>query len=479
MMIRLSSASVLWLLAFTLCACPGGEVENPDASGDLDSSAPDLGSRDVYDGGSRDREDFDGDAEPGEAGEDGGIFIDTGVPEFGESCSTAGVWRGNGVPFTGNTTISAHREQLTCAGSGGAANAPEVWWKLSFPERQSVVLELGTDRWDGVLGVRTGTCTADVETCADRPTVIELPSVDGELFVAVDGFSTGQGFYALSATIDEPWIVPPPHNSCAAAEPLNLPGSLRDHDLGGDEVELVPCGLTSAVYYTFDTQGGPLSALALPSAAHDVELALLASCGAEAMLCASAGGRGVTERIDRFSLPAGRWILAAGTRAGRPASGSFTLAVAEDAACTKDGECPFGAACIDDLACAPERGFVQTSTARVEIPDSGRIEMPFVFNGPTSRVKKVRARVAFEHDYPQDLVIELRSPGSSPVAVRLRDRAAYEDDVTYGRERLADGPGQLEDFLLVETATGAWTLSIEDRAIGDRGFVTGVSIGVE
>lgn len=479
MMIRLAFAPAVLLFAFALSACPG-EVEDPDGGGGgLDSSQPDLGSRDVYDGGARDRGEVEGDAEPAEAGEDGGIIIDAGEPEFGESCSTAGVWRGNGVPFTGNTTVSAHREQLSCAGSGGAANAPEVWWKLSLPERQSVVLQLGTDRWDGVLGVRTGTCTVDVETCADRPTTIELPSVDGELFVAVDGFSTGQGFYALSATIDEPWLLPPPHNSCAGAEPLNLPGTVRAHDFEGDEAELAPCGLISAVYYTFDTQGGPLSARALPSASHDVELAVLSGCGAEAVACGSSPGRGVAERIDRLALPAGRWIIAAGTRAARPASGSFTLDVAEDAACTRDAECPIGEVCADGLVCAAERGWVRTSTARVEIPDAGRVAIPFVFNGPTSRVKKVRARVAFEHDYPQDLVIELRSPGPSPVSVRLRDRAAYEADVTYGRDRLADGPGQLEDFLLVETATGAWSLVIEDRAIGDRGFVTGVSIGVE
>src|SRR5262249_24869001 len=205
----------------------------------------------------------------------------------------------------------------------------------------------------------------------------------------------------------------------------------------------------------------------------------LPMCGEEAITCGSTPGRGVAERIDRLMVPAGRWIVAVGTRTARPANGSFTLDISEDALCTRDSECALGAACIAGLACAPELGFVATSTVRMDIPDGGRIEIPLEILGPTSRVARVRARVVFEHPYPEDLVIELRSPGPQPIVVRLRDSSAYEADVTYGRERPADGPGHLEDFTLVETATGTWSLSIEDRAIGDRGFVTGIVLGVE
>jgi hypothetical protein len=478
MMIHSRSVLVLFVFAIGALACPGGDDTGDTGEGN-DIGAVDLGARDAGDVGSRDRDPPDADAEVIDLGVDAGIPVDGGQSGLGESCATAVDWPDDGAPFSDTTTRSQHREQLSCAGSGGAANAPELWWKLDLPQTQSVVLELGTDGWDGVLGVRTGTCTRDVESCADRPTYLELPAVDGSLFVAVDGYSTGNGRYALTSVIDEPWTIPPPNNSCTSPETLTPPATVRAHNFQGNIIPISPCGMISSVYYAIDSTGGAFSAVAFPSPSHDVELAIVSACGEEAIVCASTAGRGVAERIDRLPLPMGRWLLAVGTRSARPAEGSFTLDVREDALCTRDAECAFGEACIGVLSCAAELGDTVTSTVEIDIPDGGRVEIPLEFLGTAARITKIRARVAFEHPYPEDLVIELSSPPPSPIVVRLRDRSAYEADVTYGRERPADGPGHLADFGLVETATGTWTISIEDRAIGDRGFVTGVVLGLE
>ncbi|MCK6548081.1 proprotein convertase P-domain-containing protein, partial [Myxococcota bacterium] len=103
-------------------------------------------------------------------------------------------------------------------------------------------------------------------------------------------------------------------------------------------------------------------------------------------------------------------------------------------------------------------------------------------DGPAARPARVRVRVAIDHPYPEDLVVELFAPdvpGLGSIHVRLRDRSAGAPDVVFGPDRPAEGPGSLDDFLLVPSATGTWRLRVEDRAPGDRGALLGVSLDVE
>jgi hypothetical protein len=468
--------SILVLLFFAACS----DGQDPDGgSGDL-GELLDGGNSDATDALPSDRGPDGGDAEPEDAGvEDLGLPLDSGLAGAGESCLTAHAWPEGQEALVGTTSASLHREQLSCAGSGAGATAPEEWWLLELDRPQSVTLRLGTDRWDGVLGARTSTCTLDRETCADNPSMIELPNVEQRVYVAVDGFSTGNGRYVLTRELGEPWQVPPSNTTCTAAESILASNVIRAHNFGGEVEAIAPCNLTSAVFYSIETTGAPLSIRAMPSAAHDVELALLSECGQEAIACASTPGRGVPERFDAAEVPAGRYVLAVGTRVARPAPGSFELSISESASCAVDRDCPLDELCLDTFACAPAPGFTATSTARLAIPDGGELSIPLRMFGPSSRPREVYVRVQLEHDYLEDLVVELQSPGPSPFVVRLRDRTAYEADVSYGRERPADGVGSLADFALAETATGAWSLVVRDRAVGDRGFVTGVVLGVE
>lgn len=408
---------------------------------------------------------------------------DAGSRPASASCEAAQPWSDPvASPIVGTTTSSRHREQLTCAGSGAVAAAPEAWWRFDLEEPRRVILRLGTAGWSGVLAVRTGTCARDVEMCSDSPGFVEIPAAVGRVSAGVDGFSAGSGPYVLRAQLGPALEIPPSNTTCATAAPLVLPGSHGGHNfLGGAEV-VSGCEMASPVYYRFDlASSGMISVRVEPVPALDVEVGVFSGCGAPPIACARAPGRGVTETLGPLSLGPGTHVIAVGARRERPSQGSFELAVSASAECRSDRDCPLGERCSSLLVCAPLSGFTVTSTTRRAIPDgAGALDLPITVPGPSARGERLYARVAIEHPFPEDLVIELWAPfrGSS-IPVRLRDRSSSDFDVTYGRDRPADGPGRLDDLLVPETATSTWTLHIEDRAFGDRGFLQGFSLEVE
>lgn len=404
---------------------------------------------------------------------------DAGPAGTGESCATAFSWLTAGDDVLVATTSSAaHREQLSCSAGGPSATAPEHWWGFELTEPTRVVVRLGTLGWDGVLAARTGTCAPSAESCSDVPPTVELPSAAGAIFLGVEGFQTARGTYALHAELFPPYG-PALNSPCANAEHIaELPAASSAHNYAASPLDAEACPLEGAVYWTFDSDGqSPVSLRVTPELGQDVDVAVLAGCDGAVIACGRAGGRGASEVLGPLSLPAGRWTLAVGSRVERPVPGSFSLSLGRAADCRRDADCPMGESCTALLSCGAGATWTVTSTETRTIPDgSGSIRVPLFVAGPPGRPVHVRARVAFDHPYPADLVVELIAPGEPEVRVRLRDRSDGPADVTYGADVPASGPGALADFMITPSAAGTWTLSVEDRAPGDRGALTGVAL---
>jgi hypothetical protein len=426
----------------------------PDALPDDDAST-DAGSRDI---GISDGPDLDG-------GE-------------GFSCEQALLWPALPVPLVGTTSSALHRGRFECAGVGGGTTAPERWVETHFAQPSHAIIRLGTEGWDAVMSVRTATCAelAEVE-CADEPTIVELPVIEGSVFIGVDGFTDGRGAFVLSGEVGPPLTVPPLDSVCELAETAVLPVSQLGHNFGADRArEIEDCALSAPVFVPVEMRtAGDLSVRVDPNAGQDLSVALLSECGAT-LACSSSGGAGHAEKLAHLQLSAGRFTIAIGSPAGAP-EGSFTLSANVGAECVEDADCAVGERCHGNLSCGPLAPKSAVSVG-ADIPDNDRLEIPLSISGSGGRPARVRLRVAIEHEFPRDLVVSLSSPGGWP-RVRVRDRLDGALDSVYGRDRPADGPGTMFDFGLAATATGTWILEIEDRAPGDVGRVTGAALEVE
>lgn len=414
------------------------------------------------------------------ADRDARAMIDVGPPGPGESCETARPSPLPSAPLVSTTERSMHRMALACTGEGAGTVAPEEWSSFQLAEPRHVILRLGSDGWEGVAGVRTGTCAARAEVCSARPPVIELPSASGLVFAGVEGYSTGRGRYILTAEVSPPLAVPPPNDTCAGAIALTLPAAVEGHDFGGGTNPIASCPMGEAVFYRFTLAApAPISIRVEPRARQEVALALLSSCGA-VVNCQRSIGRGFASVIGPTALVAGDYAIAVGTRLEDRSPGSFGLSVAAVAECRSDADCSLSQRCTNELRCGSAGSAVISTTARA-IPDgAAALEVPIVVASPASRPARLRVRVRLEHPSPQDLVIELRSPAApSPITVRLRDRTPGALDTVYGSDRPPDGPGSLDDFGLVASARGTWTLRLEDRAVGNHGSILGFSFEVE
>jgi hypothetical protein len=423
----------------------------PDADVDPDAGDRDFGPRDVpsFDGGE------------------------------GAYCEQAIAWPEIELPLVATTSASVHASRFECAGLGGGAIAPERWIETRFDEPMHAIVRLGTAGWDAVMTVRTATCAPSGEVaCADAPTIVELPAISGRVFIGVDGFTDGRGPFVLSGELGPALVVPPQDSICELAATASLPVSRIGHNFGADgAAELEGCPLTAPIFVPLDlSSAGDLSVRVEPRAGQDLSLAVLSECGA-VIACSAGGGAGHAEMLRQLSLPSGRAAIAIGSPPGAIA-GSFTIMAALGAECTADADCPLGERCTRDLACGPPASASAISLG-AEIPDNDRIELPLVLTTPIDRPpSRVRVRLAIEHEFPRDVVVTLASPGGWPI-VRLRDRLDGALDSVYGKDRPADGPGSMFDFGLAATASGTWTLGVEDRAPGDVGRVTGVVLEVE
>jgi hypothetical protein len=462
-------AAVLAVVSAAACADPGPFDSGVFDSGIFDADEREAGPMDAFpDAEVQDR------ADPDVAGRD--------VPSFdggeGLSCETALAWPEIELPLIATTSASVHQVRFECAGLGGGAIAPERWIETRFDEPMHAIVQLGTAGWDAVMTVRTATCAPIGElACADAPTIVELPAVDGRLFIGVDGFTDGRGPFVLSGELGPALDVPPPDSICELAPMSSLPIARRAHNFGADgAAEIDGCPLSAPIFVPFELAAdGDLTVRVEPRAGQDVSIAVVSDCGAT-LACAAGGGAGHAETLRHLSVPAGRAAIAIGSPPGA-LRGSFTVLAALDAECAADSDCPLGERCTDDLGCGSLAG-ARVITLGAEIPDNDRVEFPLRLSGPLGRPAKVRLRLAIEHEFPRDVVVTLAAPGGWPI-VRLRDRLDGALDSVYGKDRPADGPGSMFDFGLAATASGSWTLGVEDRAPGDVGRVTGAVLEVE
>jgi hypothetical protein len=414
---------------------------------------------------------------------DGGVLPDLGPAQPGEACETALPWDVQARDFIiGTTTRAEHRDRLTCVGPGAGAIAPENWRWIDVVGPKHLILRLGTAGWDGVIAARTATCSQDNEACGNAPAILELPLVrTSSVLIGIQGFSDGRGPYIVRAQLG-PALFIPSNASCATPDDLSLPESREAHDFGGNDLMLSGCEIASAMYYRLHVAtAGMYSFRVAPLARQDVELGLLADCGGPAISCARTARRGSAQTIGPINLAAGLYVLAVGTRAAAPTPGSFMLSVRANAQCRSDLDCAIDRICDDRLSCSPPAGLMATSTASRAIPDGqGALDLPLRLPGPGRRPTHVRVRLELSHPSPQDLVVTLTSPPSpDPITVRLRDRSPGELALVYGADREPDGPGSFDDFGLVSSSTGTWTLHVEDRVLGDPGFVLRYSLEVE
>jgi hypothetical protein len=461
--------------ASTSDARPGADAEPEDGS----SSDADAGLH-LFDAIAF----MDAEAPDGRmAGLDGEPLPDLGVPKPGEVCTLPLTWDTSATRFVlGTTTTAPHRDRLTCAGTGAGSTAPESWWSIDLSVASHLVLRLGTAGWDGVIAARTGTCADTQEICGNAPAIAEVPSARGNVFVGIEGYSSGGGPYIARAEITPPLIVPAPNGMCGGAQMLTLPQSSVGHDFGGTDLMLPQCVIAGAVYYAFDLAApSSVSIRVEPLAGADVDMAVVDGACASVNACAQTPGRGIAERIGPLSLAAGTHVIAVGTQVALPSYGSFRVSARAGPACLSDVDCALGLQCSPNLACGPPSGTIVTSTRAYAIPDGqGALDVPIRMTGPSPRPSAVRFRLELQHPSPQDLVALLISPGGPrAITVRLRDRSEGALAAVYGSDRPPDGPGSFDDFGLLTTAQGTWTLHIEDRVLGDQGLVLRYALEVE
>jgi hypothetical protein len=462
--------SLLLLAMASLFAC--GDPGAPD-SGEFDSGIHDAEPRE---GGFSDA--LADDASTDAGNRDVGV-TDVPLLDGGEGllCEQAVAWPVPALPLIDTTTVSFHRGRFECAGVGGGSIAPERWIVTRFDQPTHAILRLGTGGWDAVMSVRTATCAEQGEVaCADEPAIVELPAVEGNVFIGVDGFTDGSGPFVLSGEVGPPLTVPPLDSVCELAPPATLPVHATGHNFGADPAaEIEGCPLFAPVFVPIDLPAGELSVRVEPRAGQDLSLAVLSECGAT-LACSAAGGAGHAEKVARLAPGAGRITIAIGSPPGARA-GSFVIAANAGAECVEDADCPLGERCDGNLACGPPAARSAVSVG-AEIPDNDKLELPLALSGSDGRPSRVRLRIAIEHEFPRDLVVTLSPPGGWP-RVRVRDRLDGALDSVYGSDRPADGPGTMFDFGLAATASGTWTLEVEDRAPGDVGRVTGAVLEVE
>jgi hypothetical protein len=431
------------------------------------------------------------DAEPREAGAgdarpDGSVVLDVGAEDGGEldgairdggerTCEAPIAWPDPKIPIVDTTAGADHRERFSCSGVGAGAVAPEGWVAVKLEAPTHAIFRLGTDGWDGVLSARTATCADAAEVaCADEPSIVELTGAVGLVYLGVEGFARGAGPFAISAFLGDALSTPPVNTICGSSPDVTLPLRAFAHNFGATS-SIAACDLASAVYFPMEVSSADLlSARIEPLSEGDVGLAVLDGCGA-VIACAASGGDGVSEVIDGLAVSPGRYAIVAGSAAGTREQ-SFELMSRAGARCVRDADCALGARCGPNLECGPIGSGV-TVAGPIPIPDDGEVSVPILVSIPIER-PTIRIRVAVEHPLPADLVVDLVAPGGRPI-VRLRDRLDGALDSVYGRDRPADGPGSLDDFRMVSTASGTWTLRVRDRALGDEGSVEGVVLEVE
>lgn len=444
----------------------------------------------VFDSGIFDAEEQEGDAGAGDARTDGSVTLDVGVADAGArdavildggggACREAAGWFDPSRPFVDTTTTSFHRDRFECAGFGGGATSPERWVQARLSTPVHAIVRLGTDGWDGVLAVRTGTCAEAAEVaCVDAPTIVELPGVAGDVFLGVEGFTGGEGPFVLSTQLGPPLQSPPPEAICETAPDAPLPIRRVAHDFGvppGAQVD--GCAVATPVYLPFElSTAGTVSVRVEPQSGGDVAFAVVSGCDT-VLACATSFGPGSAETVQNLDLGPGRYTIAVGGRPGA-APQSFRVFAAKDAECVQDADCELDQVCGPSLACEAVRAGAAVVEGPAAIPDDGVLALPLVLSAPAGRPDRVRLRLVLDHPYPPDLVATLVGPGGRPM-VRLRDRLDGALDSVYGKDRPADGPGSLFDFGLARTATGTWMLVVEDRAPGDEGVVAGAVLVVE
>jgi hypothetical protein len=205
----------VWLFA---CSDPGGSDTGVFDSGIHDAEAREGGFPDALPD-----DDASTDAGNRDIGVTDGPDLDGGE---GFSCEQALLWPALPVPLVGTTSSALHRGRFACAGVGGGSTAPERWVETHFAQPSHAIIRLGTEGWDAVMSVRTATCAeiAEVE-CADEPTIVELPVVEGSVFIGVDGFTDGRGAFVLFGEVGPSLMVLPLDSVCELVEMVVLPVS--------------------------------------------------------------------------------------------------------------------------------------------------------------------------------------------------------------------------------------------------------------
>ncbi len=437
---------------------------------DLSFFRPDAEPRDLsfppFDGGPRPDAGFD----PVDVGR-----ADLGRVLPGETCELPMDFVGAQVD--GDTSRSVHRTRLRCSGFGGASRAPEQWWRRAKTPERHLILELGTEGWPGVLEVRTATCSAVLPACAESPPLVEFPAANDDLQIGIEAFSNAAGRYLLSAREGPPLALPAPGAQCSSAPLISLPyRGERQHNFGANDSPPIGCPMHAPVYRRIRlSQDADLRAFAHPQGAQGLVVALLDSCGGRVLGCTQANKREEGALLQQSSLTAGEYILVVGSRTLDP-PGSFSLNATHESSCVQDQDCPLEQSCtVSGCQNYPSGYVVQTMSA--PISDLGTLVRTATISH-SGAVDSVYARIWLEHSHPEELQVELTSPGPQGITVRLRALGQKRTHTIYGVDLNADGPGRLADFRLANPA-GGWKLRIRDSRAGDQGRLRAFILGVQ
>jgi hypothetical protein len=144
--------------------------------------------------------------------------------------------------FSGSTTHGESENEGTCANSA----ARELVYRLDLAARQSVSVDVTTQRFDSVLYVRKGDCTddgAEVACNDDSPNQhrsrIDAVLDPGTYFVFVDGYGSDGGPFQMRVAIRD---IPPLAEICGKAPHLVSGASLSGATSGTFDEVNATCG---------------------------------------------------------------------------------------------------------------------------------------------------------------------------------------------------------------------------------------------
>ena len=122
--------------------------------------------------------------------------------------------------------------------------------------------------------------------------------------------------------------------------------------------------------------------------------------------------------------------------------------------------------------------FASTDTP-IAIPDNNATGITSVLTVAGSGViSDIMVSVDITHTYIGDLIVELTSPGSTPVRLHNRSGGTTNNLVTtYDVPTTPDGPGVMSDFD-TENANGDWELWVSDNAGIDTGSLNEWSLEI-